>query len=96
MIKILVVEDDPDLSNIIRVHLRRAGYVPTAAYSSAEAAQLLDHESFDLVILDVVLPDKRGVELCAQVRKKIAMPHYLHQLPGRQPDHHPSAAVRWR
>lgn len=74
MIKILVVEDDPDLSNIIRVHLRRAGYVPTAAYSSAEAAQLLDHKSFDLVILDVVLPDKRGVELCAQVRKKSQCP----------------------
>lgn len=74
MIKILVVEDDPDLSNIIRLHLRRAGYVPTVAHCAADALQLLGQESFDLVILDIVLPDARGIELCKQVREKSLCP----------------------
>ena len=68
MIKILVVEDEPDLSNIIRLHLKRAGYAATAAYSCAEALTLLENDSFDLIILDVVLPDQRGTELCTLIR----------------------------
>lgn len=68
MIKILVVEDEPDLSNIIRLHLKRAGYAATAAYSCAEALTLLKNDSFDLIILDVVLPDQRGTELCTLIR----------------------------
>ncbi len=68
MIKILVVEDDPDLSNIIRLHLCRAGYVPTAAYTASEALQQLSNETFDLIILDIVLPGQQGIDLCTQVR----------------------------
>lgn len=74
MIKILVVEDEPDLSNIIRLHLKHAGYVSTAAYSCAEALTLLENDTFDLIILDVVLPDRRGTELCALIREHSQCP----------------------
>lgn len=74
MIKILVVEDEPDLSNIIRLHLKRAGYVPTTAFTCAEALERLAAESFDLIILDIVLPDQQGTELCTIVRAKSQCP----------------------
>lgn len=74
MIKILVVEDEPDLSNIIRLHLKRAGYVPAAAYTCAEALDLLSAEPFDLIILDIVLPDRHGTELCTLIRQKSQCP----------------------
>ena len=74
MINILVVEDDPDLSNIIRLHLKRAGYVSAAAYSCTEALELLSRESFDLIILDIILPDRQGTELCTTVREKSQCP----------------------
>lgn len=74
MIRILVVEDDPDLSNIIRLHLKRAGYVSVAAYSCAEAVEQLAGEPFDLIILDIVLPDRQGTELCTLIREKSQCP----------------------
>lgn len=74
MIKILVVEDEPDLSNIIRLHLKRAGFVSTAAYTCAEALEKLSEDHFDLIILDVVLPDQHGIELCEMIRKNSQCP----------------------
>ena len=74
MIKILVVEDDPDLSNIIRLHLKHAGYMSAAAYSCAEALELMSNEAFDLIILDIVLPDQQGTELCTLIREKSQCP----------------------
>lgn len=74
MITILVVEDEPDLSNIIRLHLKRAGYASDAAYSCAEALEKLAQKAYDLIILDIVLPDRQGTELCTIVREQSQCP----------------------
>ncbi len=54
--------------------MKRAGHKPYAAYSCDEAERILDTEVFDLLILDVVLPDRNGLELCASVREKSLCP----------------------
>jgi len=62
------------LSNIIQFYLKRAGHKPKAAYTYEEAEHFLDTEVFDLLILDVLLPDRNGLELCAAVREKSLCP----------------------
>lgn len=65
---ILVVEDDIFLREGLTELLNGEGYGVTAAQSAAEAEEKLREGSFDLVILDVMLPDGNGIELCTGLR----------------------------
>lgn len=68
MIEILVVEDERAISDLIRLNLNRAGYSCTAAYDGLEAADILEKRSFDLIILDIMLPKLDGYELMEYIR----------------------------
>ena len=64
MYKILAVEDSPAILNLIRMSLEDAGYLCVCAEDGVQAADLLEERQFDLVLLDVMLPDGSGLELC--------------------------------
>ena len=68
MIHILIVEDEKAISNLIRMSLKRAGYVCTCAYDGAQAADLLEQQRFDLILLDVMLPKIDGFALMEYIR----------------------------
>lgn len=68
MAKILIVEDEPPISNLIRMSLAKEGYVCSCAFDGAEAADVLEHTRFDLVLLDVMLPEIDGFELMDYIR----------------------------
>ncbi len=68
MIHILVVEDEKPISNLIRLSLKKAGYLCTCVYDGSEAADLLEKQSFDLVLLDVMLPGIDGFSLMEYIR----------------------------
>lgn len=68
MIRILIVEDEKPISNLIRLSLTKEGYSCTCAYDGAEAADLLECERYDLVLLDVMLPEIDGFELMGLIR----------------------------
>ena len=68
MIRILTVEDEGAISNLIRMSLEKAGYSCTCAYDGAEAAELLEHSRFDLILLDIMLPEIDGFELMEYIR----------------------------
>ena len=68
MIRILIVEDEKPISDLIRLSLSKAGYVCTCAYDGAEAANILEKELFDLVLLDVMLPAVSGFELLEYIQ----------------------------
>ena len=68
MIRILTVEDERAISNLIRMSLEKAGYSCTCAYDGAEAAELLDHSRYDLILLDIMLPEIDGFELMEYIR----------------------------
>ncbi|MBC8530355.1 response regulator transcription factor [Christensenellaceae bacterium NSJ-53] len=72
--KILVVEDDGDINVLLQRILTREGYLVSAAYSGSEAKLLLDGQSFDLVLLDLMLPGLTGEALIRELRKKFVMP----------------------
>ena len=70
--KILIVEDDPDINRIVVRHLEGLGYACTTALSGTEGERLIQSESFDLLILDLMLPDLTGERLVASVRSRDA------------------------
>lgn len=63
MYRILVVEDERPINDLIEMNLTEAGYSCVCAYDGLEAANLLEKESFDLVLLDIMLPKVSGYEL---------------------------------
>ena len=74
MIKILLVEDDLSLINGLSFAIKRQGYALTIARTSVEAGQLWANGKYDLVILDVTLPDGSGFDLCRKIRQSSKVP----------------------
>ena len=63
MIHVLIVEDEKPISNLIRMSLTKEGFLCTCAYDGAAAADLLEKNTYDLILLDVMLPEVDGFEL---------------------------------
>ena len=68
MIRVLIVEDEKPISELIRLSLSKAGYSCACVYDGAEAANVLERELFDLVLLDVMLPKVSGFELMEYIQ----------------------------
>jgi two-component system phosphate regulon response regulator PhoB len=66
--RILVVDDEPDLLELVRVNLRGAGYEVETAETGRDALELLRRSPPDLVVLDLMLPDVSGTEICRRMR----------------------------
>ncbi len=71
-IKILVVEDDGDISNMLLDLLAQHGYIGIPAYSGTEAILVLERQQFSLILLDLMLPGKSGGEVLAWLRQSEA------------------------
>ena len=67
---ILVVEDEPPLQQLLAYNLKAAGFDIAQAYDGEEALQLIDERAPDLVLLDWMLPEVSGVELCRRLRRR--------------------------
>lgn len=68
MNKILIVEDEAAIANLIRTNLNDAGYRCTCAYDGLQASDLIEKERFDLVLLDIMLPKMDGYELLEYIK----------------------------
>ena len=66
---ILLVEDDEDLSMITHANLACAGHQVDDAFTCAQAEKLLSRFRYDLILLDIMLPDRPGDDLCRTIRK---------------------------
>jgi DNA-binding response OmpR family regulator len=69
-VRILVVEDNPDMAAAIREGLKAHGYTVDIAHRGFEAEDKMGTEPYDVLILDVMLPDRDGVELCRDLRRR--------------------------
>lgn len=63
MLKILIVEDEKPISDLVKMSLSDDGYVCECAYDGEEAADLIGKEVYDLILLDIMLPKMNGYEL---------------------------------
>lgn len=68
MIRILIVEDELPISDVIRWNLTKAGYECVCAYDGMQAADILEEQNFDLILLDVMLPHIDGYELMEYIK----------------------------
>ena len=70
--RILIVEDDTDINNLLYTALQKAGYETVQAFSGTEARMLfqMDKAGFSLILLDLMLPGISGEEVLAQIRKQ--------------------------
>lgn len=68
--KILIIEDHTDLANILTLHLSDLDYAVKHADDGLKGLNYLENESFDLVILDIMLPGMDGLEICRRIRNQ--------------------------
>lgn len=71
---ILIVDDDPDIMEIMSLYLNNAGFRVYKAGNGAEALVQIRERTFHLIILDIMLPDNDGTELCEQIRRFVFCP----------------------
>lgn len=68
MIHILIAEDEKPISNLIKLSLKNAGYSCDCAFDGGEAADMIEENNYDLILLDIMLPDIDGFELMEYIR----------------------------
>ncbi|MBC6308578.1 response regulator transcription factor [Listeria sp. FSL L7-1582] len=72
--KILVVDDEKPIADIVKFNLNKEGFDVYCAYDGDEAIDLVEEIQPDLILLDIMLPGRDGIEVCREVRKKYDMP----------------------
>ncbi|MCM3633762.1 MULTISPECIES: response regulator transcription factor [Paenibacillus] len=74
MYKVLVVEDDVMMSDMLSMYLSEEGYEVKQAFDGTEGFQLIEQFKPHLLLLDLMLPDMNGIDLCSKVRDESMMP----------------------
>ena len=69
-IRILVVDDQQDICDVLRIHLSREGYEVTTCTDPTKVMELLRASDYHLVILDIAMPDMSGIQVLEQIRKE--------------------------
>ena len=72
--RILVVEDEKDIVRLLKYNLEKEGYIALSAYDGEAGLELAKKEKPDLIILDLMLPKKDGMDVCREIRKDSRVP----------------------
>src|SRR5690349_1602403 len=75
--RILIVEDDPDMQQLLCSQLEARGYEVKAADNGSEALRLFTESVFHLMLLDITIPELDGLEVCRRIRARSAVPIIL-------------------
>src|SRR5699024_12394955 len=73
-LKVLVLGDEIPILEILKFNLENEGYVVVCAYDGNEAVEIAESEDPELILLDLMLPEKDGNEVCRGIRKTKNMP----------------------
>ncbi|APO68971.1 transcriptional regulatory OmpR protein [Rhizobium gallicum] len=84
--KILIVEDDPEIGKLLALTVQENGMLPTVAEDGRVMQSLLRSNSFDLIILDVMLPGEDGLSICKRIRSEKTIPIILLTALGEEVD----------
>src|SRR5436305_6289857 len=71
---VLVVEDEASIASFVAAYLKNAGYAVRTTASGVDALKLVESEKPALVVLDLMLPDIDGVEVCKRIRQSTHLP----------------------
>ena len=84
--RILVVDDEDKIRSIIKMYFSREGYDITEAVNGKHALDILEREKFDLIILDIMMPELDGWAVCRQVRSMSKVPIIMLTARGEEVD----------
>ena len=74
MSKVLIVDDDKDISELISLVLKKEEIDSKIINNPLEVIDIVEKESFDLILLDIMMPEISGTELCSKIRDKVDCP----------------------
>lgn len=71
---ILVVDDEEQIASVVKAYLERAGYIVYTAFDGKEALNIFENKDIDLIVLDLMLPDISGEDICKKIRVRSQVP----------------------
>ena len=74
MKRVLIVDDNEDISELISLILRKEDIDSKVVNNPIEVIDIIEKEKFDLIVLDIMMPEMSGVELCSKIRDKVSIP----------------------
>lgn len=83
---ILICDDQPIIHETLGVYLENEGYTHASAYNGVQAVQMAESESPDLILLDLMMPLKNGVEACKEIRQTSSVPIIMLTAKGEEID----------
>jgi len=66
---ILIIEDEPSIVTLLKYNLEQNDFQTVIAYNGVEAMERFKEQSYDLIVLDIMLPKKDGTEVCKEIRQ---------------------------
>lgn len=84
--KILVVDDEKEIADLVALFLKNENFTVFKFYNGADALECIENEELDLAILDVMLPDTDGFQLCRKIREKYRYPVIMLTARGEEID----------
>ena len=72
--KILIVDDDENICELLNLYLKKDGFDTSTAYNGRQAVELTEKYNPDLILLDIMLPELDGWQVCREIRKKSEVP----------------------
>jgi two-component system alkaline phosphatase synthesis response regulator PhoP len=75
--KILIIDDEEDIIDIVAYNLKKEGYIVHSAYNGKEGVELAKKIIPDLILMDVMMPEMDGVEACMLIREQASLQHTL-------------------
>lgn len=67
--KILIVDDEKEIADLVAVYLENENFAVFKCYSATDALAYIESEDLDLAILDIMMPDMNGFEICQRIRQ---------------------------
>lgn len=84
--RLLVVDDDPEIRELVDAYLLQQGFKVTCAESGVEMFEALGKETFDLIVLDLMLPGEHGLSLAGRVKRELNTPMIIVSAAGEDVD----------
>jgi len=84
--RILVVEDEPDIRRLLKAYLENEGFTVDETNNGSRALAMVKEKNYDLVILDIMIPELDGWAVCQKIRKESNIPIIMVTAKGAEPD----------
>ncbi|MGF7185098.1 two-component system response regulator ResD [Desulfitispora alkaliphila] len=84
--KVLIIDDEKRMRDLVKLYLQKEGYIVSEAANGSEGLELLQGGNFDLLLLDIMMPEVDGLTVCKEVRKFSDMPIIMLTAKGEEFD----------